>query len=49
VIDESVGPGVVAEAGDGSVTVDNTLATRLARAEARLAIELLRELGNARP
>lgn len=47
VIDESVGPGMVAEAADGSVIVDNTLAARLARAEARLAIELLRELGDA--
>jgi len=47
VIDESVGPGVVAEVADGSVVVDNTLAARLARAEARVAIELLRKLGDA--
>lgn len=44
VIDESVGPGVVAEATDGLVVVDNTLAARLARAEARLATELSRKL-----
>ena len=44
VIDESVGPGVQAHAGDGSVTIDNTLASRLAREEGRLAIELSREL-----
>jgi V/A-type H+-transporting ATPase subunit E len=43
VIDEAVGPGVVAEAGDGSVVVDNTLAARLARAETRLAMELSRK------
>ncbi|HET7218697.1 MAG TPA: V-type ATP synthase subunit E [Vicinamibacterales bacterium] len=47
VIDESVGPGVVAEAADGSVVVDNTLVARLARAESRLAIELLRKLDDA--
>lgn len=47
VVDDSVGPGVVAEADDGSVVVDNTLAARLARAESRLAIELLREPGDA--
>jgi len=44
VIDESVGPGVHAESSDGSVIVDNTLAGRLARAEARLAVELSRLL-----
>jgi vacuolar-type H+-ATPase subunit E/Vma4 len=44
VIDESVGPGVQAEATDRSVIVDNTLASRLARAEARIAIELSRQL-----
>ena len=47
VIDESVSPGVVAESADGSVIVDNTLAARLARAETRLAMELMREVGNA--
>ena len=47
VIDPSVGPGAVAEATDGSVVVDATLATRLARAEGRLAVELLRQLGDA--
>ena len=46
IIDDSVGPGVVAEAADGSLTVDNTLAARLARAEPRLAIELSRKLGD---
>jgi vacuolar-type H+-ATPase subunit E/Vma4 len=43
-IDESVGPGVWVEASDGSVRVDNTLATRLARGESRLTIELARKL-----
>ena len=43
VIDEAVGPGVVAEAADGSVVVDNTLAARLARAETRLVMELSRK------
>lgn len=47
VIDESVGPGIVAEAADGSVIVDNTLVARLARAEPRLAIQLLRKLADA--
>jgi vacuolar-type H+-ATPase subunit E/Vma4 len=47
VIDEAVGPGVIAEAADGSVVVDNTLAARLARAETRLAIELLKRISNA--
>ena len=48
VIDESVGPGVVAEAADGSVIVDNTLAARLAQIEARLASDLLADVGNGR-
>ena len=47
VIDGSVGPGMVAEAADGSVVVDNTLVARLARAEPRLAIALLRKLSDA--
>lgn len=47
VIDDSLGPGVVAEAADGSLTVDDTLAARLVRAEPRLAIELSRKLGDA--
>ncbi len=34
-------PGVVAEAADGSVRVDNTLPARLRRLEARLIVELL--------
>jgi vacuolar-type H+-ATPase subunit E/Vma4 len=44
VIDESVEPGVLVEAGDGSVRVDNTLPALLARGERRLAIELARQL-----
>ena len=36
----------MAEAADGSVSVDNTLAARLARVEPRLAIELLRKIGD---
>jgi vacuolar-type H+-ATPase subunit E/Vma4 len=44
VIDESIGPGIIAESADGSVTVDNTLAARLTRGEAELAIELARRL-----
>jgi vacuolar-type H+-ATPase subunit E/Vma4 len=47
VIDDSVGPGVFVEAGDGSVSVDNTLAARLARNESRLTIELARKLRDA--
>ena len=47
VIDESVGPGIVAEAADESVIVDNTLVARLARAEPELAIQLLRKLADA--
>jgi vacuolar-type H+-ATPase subunit E/Vma4 len=47
VIDERVGAGFVAEAADGSVTVDGTLASRLARAEARLTIALAQRLGDA--
>jgi vacuolar-type H+-ATPase subunit E/Vma4 len=42
-VDESVGPGIVAET--ASVIVDNTLAARLARAEIDLAVELSRKLG----
>ena len=48
VIDETVGPGVVVEAADGSVVVDNTLIARLARIEPKLAVELLAELSDAR-
>ena len=43
-IDDTMGPGVIAEAADGSVVVDNTLAARLARIEPRLAMELARQL-----
>jgi vacuolar-type H+-ATPase subunit E/Vma4 len=48
IIDETVAPGIVAEAADGSVVVDNTLAARLAGVETRLAIELLQRLTDAR-
>lgn len=47
VVDESVGPGVMVDAGDGAVTVDNTLAGRLSRIESRLAVELLAETTDA--
>jgi vacuolar-type H+-ATPase subunit E/Vma4 len=43
-IDETIGPGVVVESSDGTVVIDNTLATRLARAETRLTIELSQKL-----
>jgi vacuolar-type H+-ATPase subunit E/Vma4 len=48
IIDDSVGSGLVAEAADGSVVVDNTLAARLCRIERRLAIELIAEVGRVR-
>lgn len=47
VIDERVGAGFVAEAADGSVTVDGTFACRLAQAENRLTIALTQRLGDA--
>jgi vacuolar-type H+-ATPase subunit E/Vma4 len=47
VADDSIGPGVFVEAGDGSVVVDNTLAARLARGERDLIIELARKLRDA--
>ena len=47
-VERGLGPGVVAEAADGSVQVDNTLAARLARAELRLTIELGRKLADGR-
>ena len=43
-IDDGIGPGVIAEAADGSAVVDNTLAARLARIEPQLAIELAKQL-----
>jgi vacuolar-type H+-ATPase subunit E/Vma4 len=46
VIDESIGPGFVVEAADGSVVVDYTLAAGLARAESRLAMALTRKLAD---
>jgi vacuolar-type H+-ATPase subunit E/Vma4 len=49
VIDESVGPGIVAESGDGSVIVDNTLTARLRRVETDLATELARRLSEPVP
>ena len=48
VLDESVGPGLVVEAADGSVIVDNTLKARLTRIEPALAVALLKELEHAR-
>ena len=44
VIDESTAAGFVAEAGDGSVLVDDTLPVRLGRAETRLTMALARKL-----
>lgn len=46
--DDTLGPGIVAEAADGSVSVDNTLAARLDRARLRLTIELGRTLDDGR-
>jgi vacuolar-type H+-ATPase subunit E/Vma4 len=46
--DESVAPGFIVEAIDGSVAVDQTLTARLARIERRLVIELWREVNDAR-
>ena len=43
-IDESLGPGLIAETLDGAVVVDNTLAARLNRRERRLAVELMAEV-----
>jgi vacuolar-type H+-ATPase subunit E/Vma4 len=43
VVDAAVGPGLVVEAADGSVVVDNTLEGRLSRIEDRLAVDLLAE------
>jgi len=47
-VDDAMGPGLIAEAADGSVVVDNTLAARLTRMERSLAIELLGEVGRVR-
>lgn len=46
VIDESIGPGFVVEAADGSVVVDDTLAAALARAESRLTMALARKFAD---
>jgi vacuolar-type H+-ATPase subunit E/Vma4 len=43
VVDDTVGAGVIAESIDGSVSVDNTLAARLARIADRLTVDLARE------
>ena len=48
VVDEAVGPGVSVEAADGSVVVDNTLAGRLSRIEAQLAVDLFAEMNHGR-
>ena len=45
-IDESIGPGFVAEAADGSVVVDCTLAARFARAHSRFTMALARKLAD---
>lgn len=47
-IDAAIGPGFVAEAVDGSVIIDHTLAARLARLEGQLAIDLMAEVGRER-
>jgi len=47
-IDTAVGPGFVAEAIDGSVTIDHTFAARLDRHEGQLAIDLMAEVGRER-
>jgi len=43
-IDDTLGPGLIAETLDGAVVVDNTLGARLARLERQLAVELMREV-----
>lgn len=43
--DDSVPPGVVVEASDGSVIVDNTVEARLRRMRPSLAIEVLERIG----
>jgi vacuolar-type H+-ATPase subunit E/Vma4 len=43
-IDDTVDPGVIAEAADGSVVVDTTLTARLRQIEGQLAIELATQL-----
>lgn len=45
--DADTGPGVLARSADGTITVDNRLAARLARQEADLAIELVRRIGES--
>lgn len=48
VVDESVPPGFVAQAADGSVVVDDTLAARFARGKSRLTMALARKLADDR-
>jgi vacuolar-type H+-ATPase subunit E/Vma4 len=48
VTDDTLGPGIVVDAADGSVSVDNTLAARLDRDRLRLTIELARKLDDGR-
>lgn len=43
-IDQTLGPGLIAETPDGTVVVDNTLGARLSRIERRLAVELMGEV-----
>lgn len=45
IADGSIGTGVVVTEGDGGVTVENTLESRLARGRQRLAILMLRAFG----
>ncbi|MEW5738939.1 MAG: V-type ATP synthase subunit E family protein [Myxococcota bacterium] len=47
IADEGADFGLVAEAADGSVSVDSTLKARLRRLEARLAVELSGELASS--
>ena len=47
-IDTAVGPGFVAEAVDGSVAIDHSVAARLARLESQLAIDLMAEVNRER-
>jgi len=44
VADDAISAGVIVEAVDGSVAIDNTVTARLSRIEPRLAVELPREL-----
>jgi vacuolar-type H+-ATPase subunit E/Vma4 len=48
VVDDAAGPGVMVEAANGSVVVDNTLVGRLLRIEAQLAVDLFAETEDGR-